>query len=72
MDVVNNNFIGEEFTPVGQEMLKGLKPGSNLLWKLSLQKNITSFLQVILNYEGRASETSPTVHTGNVQVKAFF
>ena len=72
LEWIDNTFNGEEFSPVGQEMLKGLKPGSNVLWRLSVQKNITTFLQIVLNYEGRASETSPTVHTGNVQVKAFF
>ncbi len=69
---VKNDFTGNAFSPIGFEMLKGLRPGVNYLWQLSLQKNITSFLQVVLNYNGRSSEDSPTIHTGTVQVKAFF
>jgi hypothetical protein len=71
-DWVDNRFEGNPFSPVGFEMLKGLSPGTNYLWQVSLQKNITSFLQVVLNYNGRTSENSPTIHTGTVQVKAFF
>lgn len=71
-DWVNNNFTGNAFSPIGYEMLKGLSPGTNYLWQLSLQKNITTFLQIVLNYNGRSAETGPTVHTGTVQVKAFF
>lgn len=72
LEWVNNNFTGNAFSPVGYELLRGLSPGTNYLWQLSLQKNITSFLQIVLNYNGRSTETGPTVHTGTVQVKAFF
>ena len=72
VEVVNNTFIGDEFSPVGFEMLSGLRPGRNVLWRIGIQKNLTTFLQIVLNYEGRSSENVPTVHTGNVQVKAFF
>ena len=72
IDWVQNNFTGNAFSPIGYEMLKGLSPGTNYLWQFSLQKNITSFLQIVLNYNGRSTETGPTVHTGTVQVKAFF
>ncbi|WP_347051664.1 hypothetical protein [Flavobacterium olei] len=67
-----NKFIGNEFSSVGFQMLEGLQAGSNLVWKLLLQKNITSFLDVNLNYLGRKSETGSTIHTGNVQLRAFF
>ncbi|SHG70101.1 hypothetical protein [Flavobacterium defluvii] len=67
-----NKFTGNEFSSVGFQMLEGLQAGSNLVWKLLLQKNITSFLDVNLNYQGRKSETGNTVHTGNVQLRAYF
>lgn len=67
-----NKFTGNEFSSVGFQMLEGLQAGQNLVWKLLLQKNITSFLDVNLNYQGRKSETGNTVHTGNVQLRAYF
>ncbi|KFF04937.1 hypothetical protein [Flavobacterium reichenbachii] len=67
-----NKFTGNEFSSVGFQMLEGLQAGSNLVWKLLLQKNITQFLDVNLNYQGRKSETGSTVHTGNVQLRAYF
>ena len=67
-----NKFTGNEFSSVGFQMLEGLQAGQNLVWKLLLQKNITQFLDVNLNYQGRKSETGSTVHTGNIQLRAFF
>lgn len=67
-----NKFNGNEFSSVGFQMLEGLQAGQNLVWKLLLQKNITQFLDVNLNYQGRKSETGTTVHTGNVQLRAYF
>jgi hypothetical protein len=67
-----NKFTGNEFSSVGFQMLEGLQQGQNLVWKLLLQKNITQFLDVNLNYQGRKSETGSVVHTGNVQLRAYF
>lgn len=67
-----NKFDGNEFSSVGFQMLEGLQAGQNLVWKLLLQKNITQFLDVNLNYQGRKSETGATVHTGNIQLRAYF
>lgn len=71
-EFVKNSFVGNEFSPAGFEMLKGLKNGNNALWRLTMQKNLTTFLQISLNYDGRVSEDSPIIHTGSMQVKAFF
>ncbi|WP_281231701.1 hypothetical protein [Flavobacterium gelatinilyticum] len=67
-----NKFNGNEFSSVGFQMLEGLQAGKNLVWKLLLQKNLTQFLDVNLNYQGRKSETGSTIHTGNVQLRAYF
>ncbi|MFH6988740.1 hypothetical protein ACHRVW_13435 [Flavobacterium collinsii] len=67
-----NKFTGNEFSSVGFQMLEGLQAGQNLVWKFLLQKNITQFLDVNLNYQGRKSETGPVVHTGNIQLRAYF
>jgi len=54
------------------EMLEGLQNGNNVLWNVGFQTNITEFLQLDLRYEGRSSEGAKTVHTGLLQLKAFF
>jgi len=67
-----NKFIGNEYSSVGFQMLEGLQTGQNLTWRLLLQKNLTSFLDINLNYQGRKSESSQTIHTGSVQLRASF
>jgi hypothetical protein len=67
-----NKFLGIEFTSVGFQMLEGLQTGQNLTWRLLLQKNLTNFLDINLNYQGRKSETSQTIHTGSIELRAYF
>jgi hypothetical protein len=67
-----NKFVGNEFSSVGFQMLEGLQTGQNLTWRLLLQKNLTRFLDINLNYQGRKSESSQTIHTGSVQLRAYF
>ncbi|WP_405378204.1 hypothetical protein [Nonlabens sp. Asnod3-A02] len=69
---VKNDFEGQAFSPVGFQMLEGLQPGTNFTWNFLFQKNLTKFLDLNLSYNGRSSETAQTVHTGSVQLKAFF
>jgi hypothetical protein len=69
---IDNQFEGQAFSPVGFQMLEGLQPGSNVTWNLLFQKKITRFLDLNLNYNGRATESSRTVHNGSVQLKAYF
>lgn len=67
-----NKFDGNEFSSVGFQMLEGLQTGQNLTWKLLLQKNITQFLDINFNYQGRKSEINQAIHTGNIQLRAYF
>ena len=69
---INNDFSGNASSPVGFQLLEGLQNGKNTTWQLLFQKNITQFLDVSINYNGRKSETSKTIHTGTVQLRAFF
>jgi hypothetical protein len=68
----SNSYNGNALSAVGFQMLEGLQPGKNQTWRLLLQKNLTQFLDININYQGRNSETSKTIHTGNVQLRAFF
>lgn len=71
-NLYKNNFIGDQNTPVAYEMLEGLQPGDNLVWNLVVQKKLTSYLHLNINYSGRKSESTHTIHTGSVQLRAVF
>jgi hypothetical protein len=68
----DNRYTGNPLEPVAYQMLEGLQPGKNTTWRLLLQKNLTQYLDINLNYQGRKSETSDTIHTGSVQLRAYF
>ena len=68
----SNKFEGNQNSPVAYQMMEGLQPGKNFTWSLLAQKKLTKFLDLNLNYFGRKTETSKTIHTGTVQLKAYF
>ncbi|MDQ5928409.1 MAG: hypothetical protein QG594_183, partial [Bacteroidota bacterium] len=67
-----NSFTGQETSAAGFQMLEVLQTGQNTVWKILLQKNITQFLDININYLGRKTETSQAIHTGNIQLRAYF
>ncbi len=69
---ISNNFTGSAFSPVAFQMLEGLQPDKNFTWSLLFQRSITKYLDANLTYFGRKSENSNTIHTGTVQLKAYF
>jgi len=72
MSFYENKFVGNPFSAVAFQMLEGLTPGKNLTWRLMFQRNLTKFLDLNINYQGRTSETANTIHTGTIQLRAFF
>lgn len=68
---VNNDFSGNSFSLVGNQMLDGLKAGKNQVWSVFFQQQISSLIQLNVNYEGRNSGDR-TIHIGSMQVKASF
>lgn len=68
---INNDFTGQSFSIIGNQMLDGLKPGKNQVWSVFLQQNLNSFMMLNVNYEGRNSGDR-AIHIGSVQVKASF
>jgi len=69
---IENDFTGNAFSPVAYQILEGLQPGVNLTWRLLIQKKITKFLDLNFSYFGRKSETSSAIHTGSIQLRAYF
>ena len=69
---IDNAFEGSAFSPVAYTMLEGLQPGTNFTWNLLFQKRITKYLDANLSYFGRKSKNSSTIHTGTIQLRAYF
>ncbi len=67
-----NDFTGNVNSPVAYQLLEGLQPGTNYTWNVLFNKKLNAFLNLQLNYLGRKSENSKTIHTGNVQLRAVF
>lgn len=69
---ISNDFTGSAFSPVAFQMLEGLQPNKNFTWSLLFQRSITKYLDANISYFGRKSENSNTIHTGTVQLRAYF
>ncbi|MGK0233011.1 MAG: hypothetical protein ACI9EK_000332 [Psychroserpens sp.] len=69
---IDNAFTGSAFSPVAYQILEGLQPGVNFTWRLLFQKKITKYLDANLSYFGRKSKNSSTIHSGSIQLKAYF
>lgn len=69
--LINNDFSGNSFSIVGNQMLDGLKAGKNQVWSVFIQQALNSFIQLHINYEGRNS-ADRAIHIGSMQVKASF
>ncbi|AMC11536.1 hypothetical protein Lupro_09770 [Lutibacter profundi] len=72
INFLKNTFKGANNSPVAYQMLEGFQPGKNYTWSFLFQHKLNSFLNLNINYLGRKSETSRTVHTGAIQLKAIF
>jgi hypothetical protein len=71
------NFISITYDgPTGNtvefELLEGLQTGFNYTWSTFVQMRLGKNMQVNLQYSGRKADENPAVHTGTVQLRAFF
>ena len=69
---INILYKGSTEGSVAYEMLDGLSAGHNLLWNLTYQTRLFEYLQLNLQYEGRVTNSRKLIHTGFLQLKAFF
>jgi hypothetical protein len=65
-------FKGIASSALGFEMLEALKPGNNSTWTLGYQRSVSKKIQISIQYSGRHSENSRTIHAGGMEVRAFF
>ena len=69
---IDNSFSETDNASLEFEMLEGLKRGINNTWEVSYQQNLSKYMQLSINYNGRKSENTNVIHAGGVQVRAFF
>ncbi len=78
-----NNIFGKvELVQVGQrgdagfsaeyELRESLQPGLNAIWQVFSTIYLSKALELGITYDGRAAIDKKTLHTGRVQLKAFF
>jgi hypothetical protein len=72
INLINNNYKGQNNSAVSYELLDGLQPGSNTTWSTGFQRTISNGIQLNFTYEGRKSSEVRTIHTGGLQVRAYF
>jgi hypothetical protein len=70
--LVRIQFTGNPNSPVGFELLEALRPGVNYTWTFGYQRNLSKNLQMTINYLGRKSENTRFIHSGGMEVRAFF
>ncbi len=69
---VNIRYNSDPNTSIAYEMLKGLKPGNNATWSFMFQWKLAKYLEMNIIYNGRISENINAIHTGSLQLRAFF
>lgn len=69
---VNITFAGDPNSALGFELLEGLKSGVNYTWTFGYQRSISKNLQISIQYNGRKSEENKAIHSGGMEVRAFF
>jgi hypothetical protein len=67
VDQIGNASFSAEF-----ELRESLQPGLNGIWQVFSTIYLSKSLELSLTYDGRASQDKKTLHTGRVQLKAFF
>jgi hypothetical protein len=72
VNFVNIDFSGQGNNSLAYQMLDGLQNGKNYTWGVGVQRSLGKNLQLSLSYNGRKSEEAKSVHTGNMQVRAYF
>jgi len=72
VNFIRIQFDGNANSPLGFELLEALKPGDNMVWTFGYQRTLSKNLQLSIQYNGRKSPTTPAIHAGGMEVKAFF
>lgn len=69
---ISIRYNGDQNSALGFEMLESLKPGNNFTWNAGYQHSVSKNLQLSFQYNGRKSEGNKFIHSGGMEVRAFF
>lgn len=70
---VRNIFKGESTNSIKAfNLLEGLQPGNNYLWKVELEKMLSNNFILSIRYDGRKAGSNKMIHTGQAQIRALF
>lgn len=72
LNYINISYNAALNSAIAFEMLEGLKTGNNFTWGLNYQRKVAKNLQLNFTYNGRKSEESKTIHSGGMELRAFF
>ena len=72
LKVLKIDYTGSINSAIGFEMLEALRPGINYTWTIGYQKTVSKNLQITFQYLGRKSEDLRIIHTGGMEIRAFF
>lgn len=72
ISLLSIQYNGNVGSALGFEMLEALKPGRNFTWNAGYQRAISKNLQLSFQYTARKSENNKAIHTGGMEVRAFF
>lgn len=72
MNYILISYTASTNTSLAFEMLEGLKTGNNFTWGVSYQRKVAKNLQLNFNYNGRKSEANNAIHSGGMELRAFF
>ena len=70
--LIMNKYNGDVNSPITYTMLEGFLPGENYKWVVSFSRNINKFLRLNISYNGRKPADTPTIHTGQFSLNAYF
>lgn len=69
---LNIKYNSDPNTSIAYEMLQALKPGHNATWSIMFQRKLAGYLEMNIVYNGRVSENIKTIHSGSLQLRAYF
>ncbi|MEZ4830001.1 MAG: hypothetical protein R3C61_27515 [Bacteroidia bacterium] len=72
LEISNLSQVGSPGFSAEYELREGLQPGLNAVWQAFITVYLLENVELNLTYDGRASTGTPVIHTGRIQVRAFF
>ena len=72
VNYINISYNASNNTSIAYQMLEGLKTGNNYTVGISYQRKVGKNLQLNFNYNGRKSDGNKMIHTGGMELRAFF